>query len=69
MSITEKIKRGGWQRVTVGVIVLAIAGVGLGAGYLFFTMSHESTDDAFIQGHIVSVSAKVDGHVARVYVQ
>ncbi|MGA2172620.1 MAG: HlyD family secretion protein [Sedimentisphaerales bacterium] len=69
MSITEKIKSGSRRRVTVGVIVLAIAALVLGAGYFFFAMSYESTDDAFIQGHIVAVSPKVDGHVISVYVQ
>jgi membrane fusion protein (multidrug efflux system) len=29
-------------------------------------MSRESTDDAFITGHVMSVSARVDGHVNRV---
>ena len=68
MSIIEKIRSGGWQRVTAGVVVLVVLTLVWGTIYLFRVMSRESTDDAFIQGHIVSVSAKVDGHIARVYV-
>lgn len=45
----------------------AVAVLGLG-GYLHATSGKVSTDDAFIEGHIVPVSAKVKGHVARVLV-
>ena len=60
---------GGRLTVTAAVIVLAILALVFGSSYLRFAMSRESTDDAFIQGHIVSVSAKVDGHTTKVYVQ
>ncbi len=60
---------GGRLTVMVSLIVPAILVLVLGSSYLRFAMSRESTDDAFIQGHIVSVSAKVDGHITRVYVQ
>jgi membrane fusion protein (multidrug efflux system) len=46
--------------------VLAVLALILGTGYLLYAMSRESTDDAFIQGHIVSVSARVSGHVDKV---
>jgi membrane fusion protein (multidrug efflux system) len=60
---------GGRLTVMVSLIVLAILALVLGSSYLLFAMSRESTDDAFIQGHIVSASARVDGHITRVYVQ
>ena len=60
---------GGRLTVMVSLIVLAILALVLGSSYLLFAMSRESTDDAFIQGHIVSVSARVDGHITKVYVQ
>jgi membrane fusion protein (multidrug efflux system) len=66
MNIAENLKRGGWQRVTVGVIVLAALASVWGLFYLVHAMSHESTDDAFIQGHVVSVSSRVNGHVIAV---
>jgi membrane fusion protein (multidrug efflux system) len=68
MSITEKLKRGGWQRMTAGIVALAGLAIVIGLIYLFYAMSHESTDDAFIQGHIVSVSSRVNGHVIAVEV-
>jgi membrane fusion protein (multidrug efflux system) len=64
----KKIPRGRLT-VTVIAIVLAILVLALGSSYLLFAMSRESTDDAFIQGHIVSVSARVDGHINKVYIE
>jgi membrane fusion protein, multidrug efflux system len=32
------------------------------------TMTHESTDDAFIAGHIVSIAPRIDGQVSAVHV-
>jgi membrane fusion protein (multidrug efflux system) len=63
----KKISRGHLAAAVV-VIALVIGALVLGTIYLLYRMSHESTDDAFIQGHIVSVSARVDGHIAKVYV-
>ena len=68
MNISEKIKRGGRQRVTVAAIVAAIVALVWGGVYLVRAMSRESTDDAFVTGHIISVSARVEGHVQKVYV-
>ena len=31
-------------------------------------MGYESTDDAFIEGHVVPISPRVSGHVAKVLV-
>src|SRR5580704_6638036 len=40
----------------------------LGIDYLVMFMTHESTDDAFITGHIVSVAPRVGGQVVAVHV-
>ena len=66
MSIIKKAIRGGWERITsigivAGIAVLICVGI-----YAVRAMSRESTDDAFITGHIISVSARVDGHVTNV---
>ena len=45
----------------------AVVVVGIG-GYLHSTSGRISTDDAYIEGHVVPVSAKVKGHIARVLV-
>ena len=46
----------------------AVTGIGGGTAYYFYSLSYESTDDAFIDGHIVPVSSRAAGHVAKVYV-
>jgi len=48
--------------------VLLLIGVFIGVPYYYYAVSHEWTDDAFIEGHVVQISSKVAGHVARVYV-
>ncbi len=50
------------------VIALAVTTLSFGVLYYVQSLSHESTDDAFIDGHIIAVSPRVAGHVARVYV-
>lgn len=49
----------------IAVIVLLIVGI---FAYRYFT-SYESTDDAQIDGHINSISARISGHVVRLNVQ
>jgi membrane fusion protein (multidrug efflux system) len=68
MNTDGKRMRNSRPMVTTGAIVLAVLGLVCGAVYLSRFMSEESTDDAFVTGHIVSVSARVDGHVEKVYV-
>src|SRR5215467_14146007 len=51
----------------VASIVLLLALL-FGVRYWAYARSHESTDDAFIDGHIVQVSPKVSGYVLKVYV-
>jgi membrane fusion protein (multidrug efflux system) len=49
---------------TVALAVLLFFGL----GYLAETLTHESTDDAFIAGHIVSVAPRISGQVSAVHV-
>ncbi len=49
------------------VVLLIVAIVGL--RYWLYARSHESTDDAFIDGNIVQVSPKASGYITRVYVK
>ena len=55
-----------------GVIVvataLAITGIGYGGFAMFHSFTHETTDDAFIDVHFVSVAPKIAGRVAVVHV-
>ncbi|MGE4292323.1 MAG: HlyD family secretion protein [Desulfovibrio sp.] len=47
-----------------GVLLLALA-----LPFYLHAVSHESTDDAFVEAHVVSMSPRVAGHVARVLVE
>jgi len=40
----------------------------LGLGYLMDVLTHESTDDAFIAAHVVSVAPRISGQVSAVHV-
>ena len=51
--------------VVIAIVVLLIIGI---FAYRYFT-SYESTDDAQVDGHINSVSARVSGHVIKLNVQ
>jgi len=53
--------------LVIASIVLLLALL-LGVRYWAYARSHESTDDAFIDGHIVQVSPKVSGYVLKVYI-
>src|ERR1019366_519834 len=39
-----------------------------GIAYLAAVFTHESTDDAFIAGHIVSIAPRISGQLAAVHV-
>lgn len=39
-----------------------------GLGYLAETLTHESTDDAFIAGHIISIAPRIAGQVSAVHI-
>src|ERR1700719_818163 len=69
-SSGEEKKRSLFRRpgVIVAAAALAIAGIGYGAFAMFPSFTHESTDDAFIDVHFVSVAPKIAGRVAVVQV-
>src|ERR1700758_4059016 len=66
----EKKKRSLFRRpgVIVAAAAVAIAGIGYGSFAMFHSFTHESTDDAFIDVHFVSVAPKIAGRVAVVHV-
>ena len=51
--------------IVIAIVLLLIIGI---FAYRYFT-SYESTDDAQVDGHINSVSARVSGHVVKLNVQ
>lgn len=55
--------------VVVGLIVAAVAGAAYGVWFYQYSRRHVWTDAASIEGHVVTVSARVAGPVARVLVR
>ena len=51
----------------LGVLVLAVASV-FGIPWIRLTLSTVSTDDAYVNGHVTFVAARVSGQIARVLV-
>jgi len=51
--------------IVIAVLILLVAGY---FAYRYFT-SYESTDDAEVDGHINSISARITGHVTKLNVQ
>src|SRR6266446_9161464 len=54
--------------VIIAAAALAIVGIGYGGIVMFHSFTHETTDDAFVDVHFVSVAPKIAGHVAAVHV-
>ena len=53
----------------IGAAVVLLIVVLVGLRYWLYARSHETTDDAFIDGHIVQVSPKASGYITKVYVK
>ncbi|HEY0369633.1 MAG TPA: HlyD family secretion protein [Chthoniobacterales bacterium] len=63
-------KRSLFQRPVV-IVLLAVAfviGIVYGAFAVFHSFTHESTDDAFIDAHIIAIAPKVAGRISDVHV-
>lgn len=54
--------------VLIGIVVVVLIGLVFGGRALARALTHESTDDAFVEGHIVAVSPKITGHVVKLHV-
>ena len=65
-GVKEKIRN--HKELTAVIVVLAAIGVILGVIYLIRYLSEESTNDAFIKGHLTAISGRVPGHVTAVHV-
>jgi membrane fusion protein (multidrug efflux system) len=68
-SVNEK-KQSLFHRpgVIVAAAALAVVGIAYGAFAMFHSFTHETTDDAFVDVHTVSMAPKVAGRVAMVHV-
>jgi membrane fusion protein, multidrug efflux system len=50
------------------LLILLVGGATVGLLYWLHARHYESTDDAFIEGHVIAVSPKVSGLVRKVYI-
>jgi len=53
--------------IVIGLIVL-LAGIAVGAVYYWHSRFYQSTDDAYVQGDPVFVSARASGNIVRIHV-
>jgi membrane fusion protein (multidrug efflux system) len=53
----------------IAAAIILIVGAFFGVRYWLYARAHESTDDAFIEGHVVPVNTKVSGYVAKIYIK
>ena len=53
-------------KIAAALTLLPLLLLGCGLRYIF---THESTDDAFIEGDVTVISPKVSGHIEKVYVR
>jgi len=54
--------------VIIAAAALAIIGIGYGAFAMFHSFTHESTDDAFVDAHIILTAPKIAGRVTAVHI-
>jgi membrane fusion protein (multidrug efflux system) len=52
----------------IGGAVLLVLALAWGIWFYFYARAHESTDDAFIEGHVIPISPKVAGQVLHVFI-
>jgi len=67
-STSSRTKIRKWLVRVIGIFVLIAAGIYLGPKMLY-SFSHESTDDAYLEGTIVPIAAEVKGKVVKVFVK
>ena len=54
--------------VIIGITAVVIIAILYGATIMFHSLTHQSTDDAFVDVHVVSVAPKIAGRVTMVHV-
>src|SRR5438034_3138382 len=58
------------RRLLIGLAVLAaLVAIAYGGHAWWYSLSHVSTDDAYVEGTIAAISAKVMGHVTELLVE
>src|SRR5215831_9781684 len=57
------------KKLMIGAAILLLIGLVFGIRYYLYASTHQSTDDAFIDGNVIQVSPKVAGYIAKLYVR
>ncbi|MBX7220030.1 MAG: HlyD family secretion protein [Blastocatellia bacterium] len=55
--------------VLITLLFVILGGLLFGGRAAIHAFTHETTDDAFVEGHIIAVSPRVSGHVVKLLVQ
>jgi membrane fusion protein (multidrug efflux system) len=69
--VVPSVRRRPWYRRPLRlsvILVLAVVAAMVVVHYVRYAFNHESTDDAFIEAHVVAVSPRVASYVSRVLV-
>ena len=56
------------RRMVLAIAIAAVLAIAYGATVFYHQLTHESTDDAFLDAHIISVAPKIEGRVSTVKV-
>ena len=70
VAATPPAKGGTRKKIIIGIVIIAVvAALTWGIKTFIYSRSHETTDNAQVDGHIVPVLARVNGYVTAVLVQ
>jgi len=61
------IRRRPWSKILGAAAIIFVIGIGTGAA-VYYTAGYETTDDAFLEGHVHPVSPRINGTVLQVLV-
>ncbi|MGB6068834.1 MAG: HlyD family secretion protein [Desulfomonilaceae bacterium] len=62
--MVQRLKEHKWVATIILVVLLAAAGL----GYYLWTRGEVSTDDAYVDGRIFTITPRVSGYITRIYV-
>ncbi len=57
------------KNARIAVIAASVLSLIFFIWYFHEALTYESTDDAFVEGHVIPISSKVSAHAVKVYVQ
>lgn len=55
-------------KIIVGIVIFLVVGIAVSYPFYHHAMTHESTEDAFVEAHVVSISPHISGHLEKVLI-